>query len=118
VTRRALALALAALLSSGCYRTVYVNVQAPGTPPPDESELTRARYQHGSWQSFFFYGFVPGSKDIDAVYTCGGEQHVESLETQQTFWQFLTSLAAGYYVLLNVYAPYRAQVNCDHPRTF
>jgi len=113
VRLRALVL-LALFLTTGCFRTVYTNLQASGAPPPVEAPETRAHHQNKDWQSFFLFGWVPGEKRIDAATICGGEEHVARLETEQTWFQAVTTtliLAAAW---LGIYSPWRAAVICDH----
>jgi hypothetical protein len=83
--KRTLALALAALALSGCFRTVYKNLHAADAPPVVETPETLAKHGKGSWQSFFLYGWIPNPKPIDAAGQCGGEEHVSTIETQNSF---------------------------------
>jgi len=96
--------------ASGCFRTVYRNLEPTMSPP---GEVTY-RGQNSGWQHFFIWGWVPSEKIIDAAGRCGGADRVLAIKTRQTFVQGLVEAFAGYYV--NVYSPYTGQVVCvDSP---
>jgi len=90
---------------------VYRNLHGTDAPPA-ETDLTRAAHSKGSWQSFFLYGWIPQPKEIDAAAQCGGEAHVATIETQNSFGTGFVGAIAGYYI--NVYSPWRGHVTCDH----
>ena len=99
----------------GCYTTTYYNFG-----PEPQSEASEAPHSGLEpedpqyWRSFWVYGWFPGELRIDAARSCGGVEHVKSLETDQTFVQGLIETFAGYYI--NIYSPYSARVVCDHSR--
>ncbi len=111
--RRALASALVLLLSSGCYRTLYRNVQPRNAPPVVEDESTIHRRPRAGWQSFFMYGWFPTERRIDAYLECG-EGHVATVETEQTFGQGAIAWAVMVGFYLGIYSPWSAHVTCDH----
>ena len=110
--KRTFLLLLAALSVSGCFRTVYRNLHAANAPPVVETQDTLAKKGKGSWQSFFLYGWIPNPKDIDAAGQCGGEEHVSTIETQNSFGTGFVAAVAGFYI--NIYSPWRGHVTCDH----
>ena len=110
--KRALILLLAAFAFAGCFRTVYRNLHASDAPPVVETPDTRSAHSKGSWQSFFVWGWFPLTKNIDAGRQCGGEEHVATIETQNSFGTGLVAAVAGYYI--NIYSPWRGHVTCDH----
>ena len=120
MSRRLGAALLALLLFDGCFRTVYRNLQPPNAPPVVETPTTLATNPRSSWQSFFVYGWFPSERPIDAAQQCGGDAHVAAIETGQSFGQALIEIAAllvtgaGILVPVGVYAPWSAQVSCDH----
>jgi hypothetical protein len=65
-----------------------------------------------SWRHFFLFGWAPGELVIDGAHYCGGGEHVERIETRQSFVQGLIYQLAGYYI--NIYAPYTGRVVCDY----
>jgi hypothetical protein len=103
---------LVALALSGCFRTVYMNLHAADAPPVVETPDTLAKHGKGSWQSFFLYGWIPETKLVSAAEQCGGEEHVKTIETENSFGTGFVCSVAGYYI--NVYCPWRAHVTCDH----
>lgn len=106
-----LSLAALAFMGSACFRTTYSNVSPPARAPIEEPpDISRVAPQ--SWQHFFIWGWVPRERRIDAAAACGGLEHVERIETQQTFVQGLVAVLASYYI--NIYSPYTAAVICDH----
>ena len=121
MTRRVRAALLALLLLDGCFHTVYRNLQPPNAPPVVETPATLARKPRSSWQSFFLYGWFPTERPIDAAQQCGGDAHVAAIETEQTLGQGLIEIAtillsgAAILVPVGVFAPWTAQVACDHP---
>ena len=101
------------LLNSGCYKTVYMNVQ--GNKNPAKMTLEQVEklpsYDDSNWLHFFIYGLVPSEKIIDVAEPCGGAEHIVSINTRQTGLQLLVQAAASYYV--NIYSPYDGHVVCD-----
>ena len=110
--KKILALAFVCLCLPACYRTIYRNLRPPNMPPAVESTDTLTKKTPRGWQHFFIWGIIPFDRRIDAAALCGGEEHIDRIETEQTFLQRLIESFAGYYV--NVYAPYNAHVVCDH----
>jgi hypothetical protein len=106
--RAVAALATSALLSVGCYRTVYRNLQPPNAPPATETPQTLNTKVSRGWQHYFIYGLIPSERRIDAMAECGGEEHVSTVETRRTFLQALVSP-------YQIYTPWNAHVTCDHP---
>lgn len=106
-------LSLSVVVGAGCFRTAYTNL-TPFSNKPVEEPPNVSHDAPNSWQHFFIYGWVPSEKKIDAAKACGGAEHVERIETRQTFVQGLIAAFAGYYV--NVYSPYTGAVICDHTR--
>lgn len=108
-----LALAVSLLASSACFRTRYVQL-APREPgEPAATYLPEKK--NGGWQSFFLWGWVPGTRKIDAEAMCGGTRRIESIRTRRTFLEGLVAALAGYYV--NIYSPYDGAVYCRPPPT-
>ena len=114
--KRVLALLLVSFALSGCFRTVYRNLHAADAPPAVETQATLTKRSKGSWQSFFLYGWLPNPRDVDAAEQCGGEEHVSTIETENSFLTGLVGAVAGYYI--NIYSPWRGHVTCDHPAPF
>ncbi len=114
MTRRVSAASLALLLLSGCFRTVYRNLQPPNSPPVVESAVTLDKMPRSAWQSFFFYGWFPTERPIDAAKQCGGEAHVATIETEQSFGQGVIAFAVMLGFYLGIYSPWSAHVTCDH----
>ena len=109
------ALVLLALFSgSACFRTVYTDFQPRNAPPVTETETTKGRHQNKDWQSYFLFGWIPGEKRLDAGALCGGEEHVARIETEQTWFQALTTTVILAAAWLGIYSPWRAAVICDH----
>jgi hypothetical protein len=100
------------LIGFGCYTTTYYNLGPESQPPAVHAtaKKTVPRY----WRSFFVYGWSPAELQVDAAESCEGLDHVDRLETEQTFVQGLIATFAGYYI--NIYSPYSARVVCDHSR--
>jgi hypothetical protein len=107
MSRLASLLIVPALLCA-CYRTHYVNFSPrnPAVLAADAEEEPA----YGAWRHFFIWGWVPGERAIDARETCGGAQHIASIQTQRKFLQGLIAAFAGYYV--NVYSPWDGAVYC------
>jgi hypothetical protein len=89
-----------------------VNLHAENTPPPVETPATLAMHDGSTWKSFFVWGWFPTTMMIDAAHRCGGEDHVRSIETENSLGTGFVCSVAGYYI--NVYCPWRAHVTCDH----
>ena len=98
---------------SGCYKTVYMNVQ--GDKAPAKMTLEQLEQVPGfdetDWHHYFIYGLIPNDKTFDAGKTCNGSENILSINTKQTFLQILTERLATYYI--NIYSPYSGQVVCD-----
>lgn len=107
------ALLLLVCLGTSCARTVYTNLH-PQLPAPSVEPDHVDRSKPRSWRHFFLFGWAPGELVIDARQQCDGAEHVERIETRQSFLQGLVYQFAGYYV--NIYAPYTGRVVCDHSR--
>jgi Bor protein len=97
----------------GCYTTTYVNF-APESQANPAAHIHAVQTVPQYWRSFWIYGWAPGEMRIDAVGSCGGIEHVEKIETEQTFVQGLIAAFAGYYI--NIYSPYSARVVCDNSK--
>jgi len=92
-------------------RTVYINLHPAGVASVSEPSPVLSpspRY----WRDFFLFGWVPGELVVDAAADCGGAEHVERIETQQSFVQRLIAMLARS-TLINVYSPYTGRVVCD-----
>jgi hypothetical protein len=96
------------LAATGCFRTVYHNLEPPSYQPAMHSPPV-VREDSG-WQHFFLYGWAPGEKVIDAAGRCGGAGQVQEIRTEQTFLQGFIGAIAGYYI--NIYSPYTGEVVC------
>ena len=106
---RALAAWLLLLGATGCFRTVYRNLEPAGaTLPP-----TRLAPRSSPWRSFFLYGYIPAELVIDAAAECGGADRVREIRTCQTFTQGLIDTFASTGGV-NVYSPWSAEVVCVH----
>ena len=92
---------------------MYSNLQSPDTAPVVETPETSAKSPRPGWNHFFVWGLFPAKVEIDAAAQCGGEEHVFTIETQQTYLQRLVAFFAGRY-LVNVYSPWNGHVTCDH----
>lgn len=114
--RRVVAAALVLSIGSGCYRTLYRNLQPVNAPPVVEDASAVHPRLRSSWQSFFMYGWFPLDRNIDANRQCG-EGHVKAVETQQSFAQGTTAWAVMVLFYLGIYSPWDAAVSCDHPAT-
>jgi hypothetical protein len=116
VRLRALSI-VAALALSGCfrseYRTMYWNLHPPNSPPVVETPESLAKRPRPGWNHFFVWGWFPARVEIDAAAQCGGEEHVFTIETRQTYLQRLVASLAGRN-LVNVYSPWHGHVTCDH----
>lgn len=99
------------LCAAGCHRTVYSNLQPQGAVAPAEPPAG-VRAAPKAWQSFFIYGLAPDEQVVDAAGACGGSEHVQTIETRQTFLQGLVAAVAGFYI--NIYSPWNGAVKCDH----
>jgi len=114
MTRRVGAAFLALLLASGCFRTVYRNLQPANAPPVVETPVTLMHTPRSAWQSFFLYGWFPTERPIDAAQQCGGAEHVVTIETKQSFGQGTISVVVLALFWLGIYSPWSAHVTCDH----
>ena len=92
-------------------RTVYVNLHPAGVASASPASHVIHSSPH-SWRHFFLFGWVPGELVVDAAAECGGAEHVERIETQQSFVQGLIAWLARS-ALINVYSPYTGRVVCD-----
>ena len=103
---------IAAMIASlGCYRTRYINFVDP-TRTSAVEPLERKRVQ--AWQNFWFFGWLPISRVIDAAAACGSVENIQAIETEMTFGQGLLNWFAGYIIV--VYTPYTGSVICkDDP---
>ena len=102
-----LVLAAVTLAATGCFRTVYHNLEPPSYHPTTQSSRPR---ENSGWQHFFVYGWAPSERVIDAAGRCGGLPQVQEIRTEQSFGQGLIATFAGYYI--NIYSPYTGQVVC------
>jgi hypothetical protein len=111
--RRILLLLIVVLSVSGCYKTVYMNVQGDKTPAKMTLEQLEKvpDFDETDWFHYFIYGLVPSEKTIDAGKLCGGSENILSINTKQSFLQALVTEIASYYI--NIYSPYSAYVVCD-----
>jgi hypothetical protein len=92
-------------------RTVYINLHpAVVATASQPSHVVRSSPRY--WRDFFLFGWVPGELVVDAADECGGAEHVERIETQQSFVQRLIASFASSYPI-NVYSPYTGRVVCD-----
>ena len=105
----ALVLVAFVLAVTGCFRTVYHNLEPPSYQLTAQS-VRPNREENSSWQSFFIWGWAPGERVIDASARCGGLGQVQEIRTEQTFGQGLIAAVAGYYI--NIYSPYTGEVVC------
>lgn len=97
------------LATIGCARTVYTNLHPQAPVPAVRPAPDPAKPQ--AWRHFFVFGWVPGELLIDAEADCGGSEHIERIETRESFVQGLIASVAGY--IINVYSPYTGRVVCD-----
>jgi len=111
---RIVAIAALSLLSSGCFRTIYRNLQPPDAPPVVETAESQAHRSKSGWLSFFLWGLVPAEITVDAAAACGGTEHVSSIETEMTGLEFTIALVQGYIFVIDFYSPYNGHVTCDH----
>jgi hypothetical protein len=100
---------LALSTATGCYRTRYLNLSPELSAPP--SPAASAAEVPSRWQHFFLFGWVPGERRFDAAKACGGAEHLDRIETRQTFVQGLIAAIAGFYI--NIYSPYTGWIVCD-----
>jgi Bor protein len=92
-------------------RTVYINLHpVVGASANEPSPVVRSNPR--DWRNFFLFGWVPGVLVVDAADECGGAEHVERIEAQQSFVQRLIARFARS-TLINVYSPYTGRVVCD-----
>ena len=107
-----MALAVALLAATGCYRTVYHHLEPPSYQPATQAPRVMPEREDSGWRSFFLYGWAPSEKVIDAAGRCGGAAQVEEIRTERSFLQgFLTVIASAVYGL-NIYSPYTGEVVC------
>ena len=108
--RRWIACCAVASVASGCFRTVYRNleptdaVSRPATIGPTSSS---------PWRSFFLYGWLPPEVVVHAAAECGGATSVYEIRTRRTFVQGLVARFASSGV--NVYSPWTGEVVCSAP---
>lgn len=108
---RAAAFVLTLVLASGCYRIHYVNFSPEAAREPGAAtEPVRAGR---GWQHFFLYGWVPGTRSIDARVQCGGAENIDSIQTRRTALQGLAAAIAGFFI--NIYSPWNGAVYCKEP---
>lgn len=107
------ALSLASLLLSGCFagrfRTQYINLKPQFQAEANTGPLVTTA-PSSAWRHFFVYGWAPSELLIKASEECGGIDHLERIETQQSFVQGLVESLVTYY------SPYTAKVICDDSR--
>jgi hypothetical protein len=96
-----------ACASSGCFRTVYRNVEPPGADVPSVAMAPRSP----AWRSFYLYGWLPHEIVVKAAAECGGADRVREIRTRQTFGQGMTATFASTGGV-NVYSPWTAEVVC------
>jgi len=110
-------LAIAAITISiltGCFHTRYGNLHPNLGSPPHSPTQNNRRPPGDDWQHFFFFGWVPSEKFIDAQALCGGTEHIDRIETEMTFVQGLIGALQLYFVNIKIYSPYTGRVVCDH----
>jgi hypothetical protein len=105
----ALAAGVLLLGATGCFRTVYRNLEPPGAALPPMPLAPRS----SPWRSFFLYGYLPPELIVDAAAECGGADRVREIRTRQTFTQGLVETFASSGGV-NVYSPWSAEVVCVH----
>jgi hypothetical protein len=96
---------------TGCYRTVYRNLEPPGDP--SAARITARRSP--AWRHFFLYGWVPHEVVVQAAAECGGGANVREIRTRRTFGQGMVATFAttgG----VNVYSPWIGEVVCSPGR--
>ena len=99
-------LAVACALT-GCYRTVYRNVEPLGADVPPAAAAPRSP----EWRSFFLYGWVPREVVVHAAAECGGAARVREIRTRRTFGEGMTAAFASTGGV-NIYSPWTAEVVC------
>ena len=98
------------VVTAGCYRAVYANLE----PPSTEYAAQAAARPTSSWRSFYLYGYLPPELAVDAAAECGGAGRVREIRTRQTFTQGLIRIFATSSGV-NAYAPWTGEVVCnDH----
>lgn len=112
--RKILLMLILVLSISGCYRTVYMNVQGNNAPAKMTFEQLEKvpGFDETDWHHYFIYGLIPSEKNFDAAKQCNGSQNILSINTRQTFLQVLVEGVAGYN-RINIYSPYSGNVICD-----
>jgi hypothetical protein len=94
-------------VSTGCYRTVYRNLEPAGDPA-----LARvAPRRSPGWRSFFLYGWLPRELVVQAAAECGGPANVREIRTRRSFPQGLVAKFASS-AGVNVYSPWTGEVVC------
>jgi hypothetical protein len=96
-----------ACASIGCYRTVYRNLEPPGTTVERAGGVRRP----SAWRSFFLYGWVPREARVNAAAECGGVANVSEIRTRRSFTQGLVAAFASSSGV-NVYSPWTGEVIC------
>jgi Bor protein len=114
VKARVVLVAALCLVSSGCFRTIYRNLQPPDAPPVVETAESLAHRSRSGWLSFYLWGIVPSGITVDAAAACGGGEHVATIETEMTGLEFTIALVEGYLFVFDIYSPYNGHVTCDH----
>ncbi len=106
MTTRWMLACILAYASTGCFRTVYRNLEPRGS-----SEHVTYGRQSSAWRSFFLYGWVPHEVVVHAGAECGGAANVREIRTRRSFNQaLLASVATSSGV--NVYSPWTGEVVC------
>ena len=94
-------------VSTGCYRTVYRNLELPG----DTARARVASWRSPNWRSFFLYGWLPREVVVEAAGECGGAANVREIRTRRSFRQGLVAKFASS-AGVNVYSPWTGEVVC------
>jgi Bor protein len=105
--RRWLLAAILASASSGCYRTVYRNLE-PSGPTVQRGDVVR---RPSAWRNFFLYGWVPREARVNAAEECGSAENVREIRTRRSFSQGLVATFASSSGI-NVYSPWMGEVVC------
>lgn len=94
--------------STGCFRTVYRNLEPPADVAPPRITARRSP----AWRHFFLYGWVPHEVVVPAGAECDGAANVREIRTRRTFGQGIVATFAttgG----VNVYSPWIGEVVCS-----
>jgi len=95
-----------ATATSGCFRTVYRDLEPAGAV----SRPATITSSSSPWRSFFLYGWLPPEVVVHAAAECGGATNVYEIRTRRTFVQGLVARFASSGV--NVYSPWTGEVVC------